>query len=55
MKPEMAECYRAGQWFEVRVMCRAEEWAMVRRKWAMPFVVREKDLRPVNKKEACDD
>ena len=34
---------------KVRVMCRAEGYAMVRRKGAMPFCVPEKDLRPSEK------
>lgn len=33
--------------FQVRVMATAEGYAMVRRKGAMPFVCRVKELRPV--------
>ncbi len=35
---------------EVRVMARAEGYAMVRHKGAVPFVVAEDALRPVEKK-----
>lgn len=44
------ESFTGGTWiyktreFEVRVMAIAEEYAMVRRKRAMPFVVNVKDL-----------
>lgn len=44
-----------GKWsyetveYEVRVMARAEGWAMVRRKGCMPFVASEKELRAVGK------
>jgi len=43
----------SGKWvhgvepWDVRVMTRAEGYAMVRRKGAAPFVVPERDLRPV--------
>lgn len=33
--------------FVVRVMARAEGYAMVRRPRAMPFVLKESDLQPV--------
>jgi hypothetical protein len=33
---------------EVRVMARAEGYALVRKKGAMPFAVREKTLRPMD-------
>lgn len=45
---------KGGEWTyetteaEVRVMARVEGYAMVRHKGAMPFVVSEKELRPVN-------
>jgi len=35
---------RNGEPVEVRVMAIAEGWAMVRRKGAMPFIVREKEI-----------
>lgn len=42
---EMAICTRPGmEPAEVRVMARAEGYAMVRRKGAAPFVVSEKQL-----------
>jgi hypothetical protein len=31
---------------EVRVMARAEGWALVRHKACLPFVVRERELEP---------
>lgn len=39
------------QW-EVRVMARAEGYALVRRKGGMPFAVREKDLQPAARGES---
>ena len=66
-RKEMAECRRTDikaihgvltrldQWIEVRVMCRAEGWAMVRRKGAMPFCVPEKDLRAPEMREGRPD
>ena len=41
---------KAGEVFQVRVMARAEGWAMVRRKGAAPFVVEERLLSPLGPK-----
>ena len=65
MKREIVECrrsrvvvedmkfVRADEWVEVRVMCRAEGWAMVQVGRWKPFVVQESDLRATNEKGAA--
>ncbi len=41
---------------EVRVIAEGEGWSMVRRKGAMPFVVRSRELRqPTTRADRCPD
>jgi hypothetical protein len=45
---ERGKFVRRTEPWEVRVMARAEGYAMVRRPGAMPFAVSEKDLVPLS-------
>ncbi len=42
----MGRVLEAGEVFRVRIMARAEGWALVRRKGSMPFAVEERFLSP---------